>query len=73
MVLSAKLSTSIKVLLCDVCKQPASSSVPGDTVVNALIVCDSCCARVPEGVIKRFLESAAWPLAVEMKEKVNES
>ena len=58
---SKVLSTGIKILLCDFCGQPASSAVPGDTLIRAMLMCPECLARVPENLANKFLDSAAWP------------
>ena len=58
---SKPLSTGIKVLMCDFCGHPVTSSVPFDTVVRAMLMCPECLARIPESLANKFLASASWP------------
>jgi hypothetical protein len=55
------MPSGVRVIQCDICKQPVSGLVNADIVVWGLVVCTSCCERVPEKLMNRFLESAAWP------------
>jgi hypothetical protein len=53
---------SRKVLLCSICSNPVTTPVNKDVVVSAFILCMNCFARVPEVVMRRFLEVVSWPL-----------
>lgn len=62
MTCSPVLSTNVKVLQCDFCRQPISSAIPGDTMLRvSVMMCPDCLARVPDALADKFLDSAAWP------------
>ena len=56
----------LRVIQCDICKQPVSKPVPIDAVVYGLVVCTLCCERISERTMNRFLEEASWPMVVNL-------
>ena len=55
------MPSGVRVIQCDICKQPVSKLIPSDTFIYGLVVCPSCCERVPDNLMNKFLEAAAWP------------
>jgi len=59
MTCSPTLSTNSKILRCDFCYQPASSGIPGDTILRiSVLMCPECLGKIPEDLANKFLDAA---------------